>query len=151
MIVWKFLKLSFFEKGSFSTSILVLNRWSLTLILNSLIKTKVLPQLTPILLFVNNIIYLYIHTKLFKQQHNKKKGFKFTPDSYVKGYYMTTGSPFYIFLVNAPILQPLKVPENLWFLFFPEGIKREHWPKICWVYLYRHRSTTSPKMFSSTK
>ena len=35
------------------------------------------------------------------------------------------------FLVNAPILYPLKTPENLWvFLVFSGAMKQEHWPEI---------------------
>ena len=39
------------------------------------------------------------------------------------------GNPF---LPNAPILYPLKTPENLFsgFLVFSGGIKWEHWPEM---------------------
>ena len=35
-----------------------------------------------------------------------------------------------LFLVNVPILYPLKTPDNLWFPGVYKGYKMEHWSEM---------------------
>ena len=61
-----------------------------------------------------------------------RNGSQFKYDENDAEKYVFKGYDFSInpFLVNVPILYPLKTPENLWFSGVFRGIKWIHWPEV---------------------